>query len=135
LAAEAAEAADECLSRTVAYLNLRTQFGRPLATFQALRHRCAALAVKVQGALAVARAAVDAVVTSAPNLPVLAPMARLVCGDVFMLVAGEMIQLHGGIGFTYEHPAHLYLKRAKSTQLLFGTSEELRDRVGRLAGI
>jgi acyl-CoA dehydrogenase len=58
-----------------------------------------------------------------------------VCGDAFMFVAGEMIQLHGGIGFTFEHPAHLYFKRAKSTQLLFGSSDELRQRVGALVGI
>jgi alkylation response protein AidB-like acyl-CoA dehydrogenase len=133
LAVEAAASADECLVRTVAYLNVREQFGRVLGSFQALRHRCANIAVQVQGALATAHAAVEAV--DGPELGLLAPLARAVCGDAFLFAAGEMIQLHGGIGFTFEHHAHLYLKRAVSTQVMFGSSDELRDEVGDLAGI
>jgi alkylation response protein AidB-like acyl-CoA dehydrogenase len=133
LAVEAAAAAQECLERTVEYLKVREQFGRVLGSFQALRHRCAWMAVQVEGALATAKAAVASI--DSPDLEVAAPLARAVCGDAFMFVAGEMIQLHGGIGFTFEHPAHLYFKRAKSTQLLFGSSDELRQRVGALVGI
>lgn len=135
LAVEAVAAAEHCLDVTVDYLRTRVQFGRPIGTFQALRHRCADLAVEVAGAQATARAAVQAAVTSDPELPVLAPLAKRHSADVFLHVAGEMIQLHGGIGFTWEHEAHRYFKRAKATQLLFGTSAQLRRVVAERAGL
>ena len=135
LAVEAAAAAEHCLDATVDYLKTRVQFGRPIGLFQALRHRCADLAVEVAGASATARAAVQAAVTDDPELPVLAPLAKRHCADVFLHVAGETIQLHGGIGFTWEHEAHRYFKRAKSSQLLFGTSSQLRRVVAERAGL
>jgi alkylation response protein AidB-like acyl-CoA dehydrogenase len=128
LAVEAAEAAAHCLDATVAYLRTRVQFGRPLAGFQALRHRCADLAVEVAAARATAWAAV-----SRPDE--LAALAKVYCADVCWHVAAEMVQLHGGIGFTWEHEAHRYLKRAKSTQLLGGSRRELRASIaGSLRG-
>src|SRR5262249_10978280 len=126
LAAESVAAAEHCLEVTVGYLKRREQFGRPLGTFQALRHRCAALAGEVTAGRAVARAAVTAATSAPGRLPVLAPLAKRYCADVFGHVAAEMIQLHGGIGFTWEHDAHRYLKRAKTTQLLLGTPGQLR---------
>lgn len=126
LAVESAAAAEHCLDVTVEYLKTRTQFGRALGTFQALRHRCADLAVEVASALATARAAVLASVAAPDELAVLGPLAKKHCADVFWHVAAEMIQLHGGIGFTWEHQAHRYLKRAKTTQLLHGSPAELR---------
>jgi alkylation response protein AidB-like acyl-CoA dehydrogenase len=120
---------------TVDYLKTRVQFGRPIGTFQALKHRCADLAVSVASAQATARAAVRAAPADPDQLPVLAPLAKLVCADVFWRVAAEMVQLHGGIGFTWEHQAHRYLKRAKTTQLLHGSPAELRRLVAERAGL
>jgi alkylation response protein AidB-like acyl-CoA dehydrogenase len=149
LAAECAASAEHCLEVTVDYLKTRRQFGRPIGSFQALRHRAADLAVAVSSARATARAAVwtAAVSTSTGNtgaadarlgasgLAALAPLAALHCSRTFLQVAGEMIQLHGGIGFTWEHEAHLYFKRAKSTQLLLGRASALRAEIGREADL
>jgi alkylation response protein AidB-like acyl-CoA dehydrogenase len=130
LAAESAAAAGYCLEVTVHYLKTRQQFGRPIGTFQALRHRCADLAVEVSSARATAWAAL-----AADDVSVLGPLAKKYCADVFWHVAAEMIQLHGGIGFTWEHQAHRYLKRAKTTQLLHGSPAQLRRLVAERAGL
>jgi alkylation response protein AidB-like acyl-CoA dehydrogenase len=135
LAAESAAAAGHCLDATVDYLQSRVQFGRPIGAFQALKHRCADLAVEVSSAQATAGAAVRAAAGSPGELPVLAPLAKRYCADVFFRTAAEMIQLHGGIGFTWEHDAHRYLKRAKATQLLHGSPAELRRLVAHRAGL
>ena len=135
LAAESVAAAEHCLEVTVAYLKTRRQFGRPLGAFQALRHRCADLAVEVSAARATAQAAVTAASSAPGTLPVLAPLAKRYCVDVFVHVAAEMIQLHGGIGFTWEHEAHRYFKRAKTSQLLLGTPGQLRRLVAERAGL
>jgi acyl-CoA dehydrogenase len=137
LAVESAGAAAHCLEVTVAYLKTRVQFGRPLGAFQALRHRCADLAVEVTSARATAYAAVRAAAGTASQaeLAVLGPLAKRHCVDVFWHAAAEMIQLHGGIGFTWEHEAHRYLKRAKTSQLLHGNPGELRRLVSQRAGL
>jgi alkylation response protein AidB-like acyl-CoA dehydrogenase len=137
LALESAGAAERALDLTVDYLKTRVQFGKIIGSFQALKHRCADLAVLVVSARATAyhAAAVAQADPGSTELDVVAPLAKLYCTDAFMQVAGEMIQLHGGIGFTWEHEAHLYFKRAKSNQLLMGTPSELRRLVGQRAGI
>jgi alkylation response protein AidB-like acyl-CoA dehydrogenase len=135
LAAESVAAAEHCLEATVAYLKGRTQFGRPIGMFQALKHRCADLAVEVSAARAIAQAAVTAATSAPGTLPVLAPLAKRYCVDVFCHVTAEMIQLHGGIGFTWEHAAHRYFKRAKTSQLLLGTPGELRRLIAHRAGL
>jgi alkylation response protein AidB-like acyl-CoA dehydrogenase len=135
LAAECAAAAEHCLDVTVGYLKTRRQFGRPIGSFQALKHRAADLAVAVSAARATARAAVWTAAADPAGLGALAPLAALHCARTFLQVAGEMIQLHGGIGFTWEHEAHLYFKRAKSTQLLLGPASALRAEIGREAGL
>jgi alkylation response protein AidB-like acyl-CoA dehydrogenase len=146
LAVESAGAAAHCLDVTVGYLKTRQQFGRPIGAFQALRHRCADLAVEVASARATAYAAVRAAAypagspagspTGSPaELAVLGPLAKRHCVDVFWHAAAEMMQLHGGIGFTWEHEAHRYLKRAKTSQLLHGTPAELRRLVSQRAGL
>ena len=140
LAVESAGAAAHSLDVTVGYLKTRVQFGRPIGAFQALRHRCADLAVEVASARATAYAAVRAAASpvspaSSAELAVLGPLAKRHCVDVFWHVAAEMIQLHGGIGFTWEHQAHRYLKRAKTSQLLHGTPAELRRLVSQRAGL
>ena len=135
LAAECAAAARHCLEVTVGYLKTRRQFGRPIGSFQALKHRAADLAVAVESGHATARAAVWTAATDPAGLATLAPLAALHCSRTFVQVAAEMIQLHGGIGFTWEHEAHLYLKRAKSTQLLLGPVSGLRTEIARQAGL
>ncbi|MGH3211910.1 MAG: acyl-CoA dehydrogenase family protein [Trebonia sp.] len=135
LAAESVAAAEHCLEVTVAYLKSRTQFGRPIGTFQALKHRCADLAVEVSAARATAQAAVTAATSAPDRLPVLAPLAKRYCVDVFCHVTAEMIQLHGGIGYTWEHEAHRYFKRAKTSQLLLGTPGQLRSLIAHRAGL
>jgi alkylation response protein AidB-like acyl-CoA dehydrogenase len=137
-AAECVAAAEHSLSTTVEYLRTRRQFGRPIGSFQALKHRCADLAVAVVAARATAGAAVGTAATDpadSSGLAVQAPLAALYCSRTFVDVTAEMIQLHGGIGFTWEHEAHLYFKRAKSTQLLLGPVSELRAQIGQKAGL
>jgi alkylation response protein AidB-like acyl-CoA dehydrogenase len=135
LAAESVAAAEHCLDVTIAHLKSRQQFGRPIGAFQALKHRCADLAVEVFSGRATARAAVASAAFGQGDLGVLAPLAKRYCVDVFWHVAAEMIQLHGGIGFTWEHEAHRYLKRAKTSQLLLGSPGQLRRLVAHRAGL
>jgi hypothetical protein len=118
LAAESVGAASAVLGLTVEHLRTRHQFGRPLGSFQALRHRVADLTVLVEGARSSAWYAADHLEA--------APLAKAVAADAFVTVAGECIQLLGGIGFTWEHDAHLYFKRAWTTSLRHGTGAELR---------
>jgi alkylation response protein AidB-like acyl-CoA dehydrogenase len=135
LALEAAGIARRALELGVEHAKTREQFGRPIGTFQALKHRCADLAVEVSAARATAQAAVTAATSAPGSLPVLAPLAKRYCVDVFCHVTAEMIQLHGGIGFTWEHEAHRYFKRAKTSQLLLGTPAQLRRLIAHRAGL
>jgi len=127
IAAESVGAARRCIAMTVDHLKMREQFGRPLGSFQALRHRVADLTVAVEAAASMSWYAATAAAGSAPDLPVLAPLAKATAADAFTYAAGECIQLHGGIGFTWEHDAHLFFKRAWSTALLHGDSRGLRQ--------
>ena len=135
LALEAVGAAARCLEITVEYLKERVQFGKPIGSFQALKHRCADLAARLEAAKSTAYYAGWAVDGAPEELPLLGPLARAVAGDAFLAVAAESIQLHGGIGFTWEHDAHLYFKRAKSTDLLGGGSRAQRRLIATRAGI
>jgi alkylation response protein AidB-like acyl-CoA dehydrogenase len=135
LAAECVAAAEHCLDVTVGHLKTRRQFGRPIGSFQALQHRAADLAVAVVSARATAQAAAWTAAANPAGLAVSAPLAALQCSRTFLQVAAEMIQLHGGIGFTWEHEAHRYFKRAKCTQLLLGPVAALRTEIGREAGL
>jgi alkylation response protein AidB-like acyl-CoA dehydrogenase len=126
LAAESVGAMQRCLELTVEHLKVREQFGRPLGSFQALRHRIADLTVLAEAAASTAWYAARAAADNASHLPVAAPLAKATTADAFTRITGEMIQLHGGIGFTWEHDAHLYFKRAWTTALLHGDSRALR---------
>ncbi|MGW2052135.1 acyl-CoA dehydrogenase family protein [Streptomyces sp. NPDC001858] len=132
LASEQVGIARWCLSTTVAYLKERRQFGRVVGGFQALKHRAADLYVAVESASAAARYAAAAVAEDHPDRAVATAVAQAWCADVAVRAAEEAIQLHGGIGMTWEHPAHLYLKRAKADQIAFGTPGLHR---ARLAGL
>jgi alkylation response protein AidB-like acyl-CoA dehydrogenase len=133
-AVEAVGVARRCLETTVDYLKTREQFGRAIGSFQALQHRVADVAVEVEAAMSTAYYAAWTVESSPDELPVVAPLALAVCAEAAWHAAAESIQLHGGIGFTWEHDAHLYFKRATTTRLLFGDAHEQRrlvaDRVG-----
>jgi alkylation response protein AidB-like acyl-CoA dehydrogenase len=120
LASEQLGTAEWCLETTVAYVKSRHQFGRPVGSFQALKHRLADLWVAVTEARAIARYAAACVATGDPDTPVAAALAQAHCSAVAVLAAEECVQMHGGIGFTWEHPAHLYLKRAKSASIGLG---------------
>ncbi|HET9138597.1 MAG TPA: acyl-CoA dehydrogenase family protein [Actinophytocola sp.] len=120
LAAEQAGAARACLEQTVAYSKDRVQFGRPIGSFQALKHRMADMYVLVETAESAALAAAAA---TGPELPLAAAVAREHCSEALCTVAAEMTQLHGGIAITWEHDAHLYLKRAHAAARLFGRAD------------
>jgi alkylation response protein AidB-like acyl-CoA dehydrogenase len=135
LAVESVGAAQRCLDATVEYLGERVQFGRPIGSFQALKHRCADLAAALEAARSTAYYATWAVDGAPEELPELAPLARAVCGEALWRVAAESIQLHGGIGFTWEHDAHLYFKRAKASELLAGGFRAQRRLAAERAGI
>ncbi len=132
LASEQLGGAQWCLDTTVEYLKTRYQFGRPVGSFQALKHRLAELWVSVTQARAVARYAVGCLADGDSDLAVAVAVAQAHCSPVAVRAAEECVQLHGGIGFTWEYPAHLYLKRAKSAAIALGTAE--RHRVA-LAGL
>ena len=118
LAAEQIGAAAQCLELTVEYTKQRIQFGRPIGSFQALKHRMADMYVAVQSARAVIGDAIDA------PTPISAAMARLAASETFCSVAGEAVQLHGGIAITWEHDMQLYFKRAFSSAQLLGPPAE-----------
>ena len=117
LAVESIGVAAASLELTVSYLKTREQFGVALATFQALRHRVADLVVCLEAATSTAWYAARTAAAASDELPVVAPMAKLVAAEAAYRVTAESIQLHGGIGFTWEHPAHRYFKRATVTNL------------------
>jgi alkylation response protein AidB-like acyl-CoA dehydrogenase len=122
LAAEQVGAATACVEASTGYARDRMQFGRPIGSFQAVKHKCAEMFARTQLAAAAAVEAAAALdrVEGAPPVPLATAVAHAVCSEAFMFVAAENIQVHGGIGFTWEHPAHLYFRRAKSSQLLLG---------------
>ncbi|MFD3746661.1 acyl-CoA dehydrogenase family protein [Nocardia sp. NPDC058633] len=121
LASEQVGAARRCLEMTVEYTASRVQFGRPIGSFQALKHRMADMYVLVESAESAALAAALAVAEDSPSATEEAWVARKHCSEAFCTVAAETIQLHGGIAITWEHDAHLYFKRAHATAELFGT--------------
>ncbi|MDT3441979.1 MULTISPECIES: acyl-CoA dehydrogenase family protein [unclassified Pseudofrankia] len=137
LAAEQVGGARACLDAATAYAKDRVQFGRPIGTFQAVKHKCADMFTRIQVADAAAREAAAALdgAAGAPDPGVAAAVAHVVCSEAFMAVAAENIQVHGGIGFTWEHPAHLYFRRAKSSQLLFGGPAVYHERLLARAGM
>ncbi|WP_019875219.1 acyl-CoA dehydrogenase family protein [Sporichthya polymorpha] len=135
LAAEQLGLAQRCLEIAVQYLQTRRQFGRLIGEFQALKHRAADVWVRNSGVRAAARYAADCAATDAADLPVAAALAQAAASPAAELAAQECLQLHGGIGFTWELPVHLYLKRAKSSAILLGTADRHRAAIGDLVGI
>ena len=117
------------------YAKVREQFGRPIGSFQAIKHKCANMLLEVECGRSAVYHASEALAGRQPDAPLAAALAYTYCSRAFTHAAKECIQIHGGIGYTWEHDAHLYLRRAKSSELLFGPPARQRTRLAELAGI
>jgi alkylation response protein AidB-like acyl-CoA dehydrogenase len=135
LAAEQVGGAQRVLEMAVDYAKVRVQFGRPIGSFQAIKHKCADMLLEVESARSAAYYAGWAAAEDNDELPVVASLAKSYCSEAYFHAAAENIQIHGGIGFTWEHPAHLYFKRAKSSELLFGDPAYHRELLAQRIGI
>jgi alkylation response protein AidB-like acyl-CoA dehydrogenase len=135
LAAEQVGGAQKCLEMAVQYAKDRVQFGRPIGSFQAIKHKCADMLLEVESAKSAAYYAGWAASELNEELPSVASLAKAYCSEAYFHAAAENIQIHGGIGFTWEHPAHLYFKRAKSSELLFGDPTYHRELLAQRIGI
>ena len=135
LAAEQVGGAQHCLDSSVEYAKTRIQFGRPIGSFQAIKHKCADMLLEVESAKSAAYYAGWAAAEDSDELPVVASLAKSYCSEAYFHAAAENIQIHGGIGFTWEHDAHLYFKRAKSSELLFGDPSYHRELLAQRIGI
>ncbi|MFE3000997.1 acyl-CoA dehydrogenase family protein [Nocardia sp. NPDC059246] len=135
LASEQLGLAERCFEMAVEYLGIRRQFGRIIGSYQAIKHRVADLWVLLTQARAVARYAAECAATGSPDLPIAAALAQAHCSVIAQQIAEECVQFHGGIGFTWEHPAHVYLKRAKSSAIALGTPERHRAALAELVNI
>ncbi len=135
LAAEQVGGAQKCLEMAVEYAKVRVQFGRPIGSFQAIKHKCADMLVEVESAKSAAYYAGWAAAEESPELAAVACLAKAYCSDAYFHAAAENIQIHGGIGFTWEHPAHLYFKRAKSSELFLGSPTYHRELLAQRIGL
>jgi len=135
LAAEQVGGSQEVLESAVQYAKDRVQFGRPIGSFQAIKHKCADMLLEVESAKSAAYYAGWCASELNDELPSVASLAKAYCSEAYFHAAAENIQIHGGIGFTWEHPAHLYFKRAKSSELLFGDPTYHRELLAQRIGI
>lgn len=135
LAAEQVGGAQFVLEMAVQYAKDRVQFGRPIGSFQAIKHKCADMLLEVESAKSAAYYAGWCASELNDELPSVASLAKAYCSEAYFHATAENIQIHGGIGFTWEHPAHLYFKRAKSSELLFGDPTYHRELLAQRIGI
>ncbi|MGW4981355.1 acyl-CoA dehydrogenase family protein [Streptomyces mirabilis] len=135
LAAEHVGGSAHALDAVLEYARRRTQFGRPIGSFQVVKHRLADLLVDLEGARSASAYATACLAGGRPELPVAASSAAVACSGAYRLATAEYVQLHGGIGFTWEHPAHLYVRRARADEALFGTADDHRLRLAGLLGL
>ena len=134
-AAEQLGGAQRALDMAVSYAKIRHQFGRPIGSFQAIKHRCADLLLEVESLRSAVGYAAAAVSEDSPEIPVVAALVKALASDTYFHVAAENIQIHGGIGFTWEHDAHLYFKRAKASELFLGDASYHRERLATRIGV
>jgi alkylation response protein AidB-like acyl-CoA dehydrogenase len=127
--------AQKVLEMSVEYAKVRVQFGRPIGSFQAIKHKCADMLLEVESGKSAAYYAAWAAAEDNEELPVAASLAKAYCSDAYFHAAAENIQIHGGIGFTWEHDAHLYFKRAKSSEILLGDATYHRELLAQRIGI
>ena len=135
LAAEQVGGAQFVLDMAVQYAKDRVQFGRPIGSFQAIKHKCADMLLEVESAKSAAYYGLWCAAELNDELPSVASLAKAYCSEAYFHAAAENIQIHGGIGFTWEHPAHLYFKRAKSSELLFGDPAYHREMLAQRIGL
>ncbi|MCB0999971.1 MAG: acyl-CoA/acyl-ACP dehydrogenase [Acidimicrobiales bacterium] len=135
LAAEQVGGAQKVLEMAVDYAKVRVQFGRPIGSFQAIKHKCADMLLEVESAKSAAYYGMWCAAELNDELPSVASLAKAYCSEAYFHATAENIQIHGGIGFTWEHPAHLYFKRAKSSELLFGDPTYHRELLAQRIGI
>jgi alkylation response protein AidB-like acyl-CoA dehydrogenase len=135
LAAEQLGGAQRALDMTVEYAKVRHQFGRPIGSFQGLKHRLADLLLEVESLRSAVIYAASAVAEDSAEVPALASLVKAYASETYFHVAAETIQMHGGIGFTWEHDAHLYFKRAKSSELFLGDVSYHRERLATRIGL
>ena len=135
LSAEQVGGSQLVLEMAVEYAKSRVQFGRPIGSFQAIKHKCADMLLEVESAKSASYYAAWAAAENNDELPAAASLAKSYCSEAYFHAAAENIQIHGGIGFTWEHPAHLYFKRAKSSELLFGDPSYHRELLAQRIGI
>jgi alkylation response protein AidB-like acyl-CoA dehydrogenase len=135
LAMEQLGGADRSLESILSYVSTREQFGRPIGSFQAVKHRCADLFVELQAAHSAVEFAVWAADRAHPCITMAASIAKAAASEAFSRIAGEAIQLHGGIGFSWEHEAHLYFRRARADEVLLGNSSWHRAKIARMLGL
>jgi alkylation response protein AidB-like acyl-CoA dehydrogenase len=135
LCAEMCGGAERVLEMTVEYAKVRVQFDRPIGSFQAIQHKCANMLLLVEGAKSATYHAAWAVANDVPEASLAAAMAKAYTSDAYRTVAGEGIQIHGGIGFTWEHDMHIYFKRAKGSEVTFGDGTYNRELVAQLINL
>jgi alkylation response protein AidB-like acyl-CoA dehydrogenase len=135
LCAEMCGGAQRVLDMTTDYAKIRVAFGKPIGSYQGVKHRAADMLVEVENAKSLTYYAAWAVDENVPEAPLAASMAKAYVSDAYRRTAGAGIQLHGGIGFTWEHDLHLYFKRAKSSEFTFGDASYHRERVAQLINL
>jgi len=131
LCAEMVGGMERCLENAVDYARTRHQFGRPIGSFQAVKHKCADVLILLEGARSATQAALEAAAEDDPELPLLASVAKAHCSEAYFQAATENIQILGGVGVTWEYDAHLYYRRAKSSEILLGDAAWHRERIAR----
>lgn len=129
LCAEMCGGAQKVLDMSVEYAKVREQFGRPIGSFQAIQHKCANMLLQTESAKSATYYAATALANNAPDAHLAACMAKAYCSDAYRLIAAEGIQIHGGIGFTWEHDMHLYFKRAKGAEIMYGDASANREAI------
>lgn len=135
LAAEQVGGAQRVLEMAVDYAKNRTQFGRAIGSFQAIKHKCATMLLEVESARSAVYYAGWVAATPDDELSKVASLAKAYCSEAYFHAAAENVQIHGGMGFTWEHSAQLYFKRAKSSELLFGSPTYHRELLAQRIGI
>ncbi len=135
LSAEQVGGAQRCLDMSVEYAKQRVQFGRPIGSFQAIKHKCADMLVQVESARSASYYAGCVAAEDGAELPLLASLAKAYCSDAYFDCAANAIQIHGGVGFTWEYDVHLYFKRAKSSESFLGDGAYHREQVARGIGL
>jgi alkylation response protein AidB-like acyl-CoA dehydrogenase len=132
VSAEMVGVAQRVLDMTVEYTKQREQFGRPIGSFQAIKHKCAEMAVGLEASRSASLYAAWAVATDGEDKDIAVSIAKSSCGDWLGHLAGEGVQVHGGIAYTWEHDMHLYLRRMKSLEVFCGDAPYHRERLARL---